>query len=167
MHGSVSVAGGAALKAERGALRSIARNRRARHEFTILEELECGIQLRGTEVKSLRAGRGSLAEAYGLIRKGELLLVGMHIPPYEFGNVHNHEPTRERKLLAHRRQIAAWTKEVRQRGTTLVPLELYFTGSLVKVRLALARGKKQHDKRQASREREARRQIDQAQGRRR
>ena len=149
------------------AVRSIARNRRAKHEYQIVEELECGIQLRGTEVKSLRGGRGSLAEAYGVIRKGELLLLGMHIPPYEFGNVHNHEPTRERKLLAHARQIAAWTKEVRLKGTTIVPLEVYFSGSLVKVRVALARGKKMHDKRQATRDRDARRQIDQAMSRRR
>jgi SsrA-binding protein len=148
-------------------VRSIARNRRAKHEYQIVEELECGIQLRGTEVKSLRAGRSSLAEAYGMIRKGELMLLGMHIPTYEFGNVHNHEPTRERKLLVHRRQIEAWAKEVRLKGTTIVPLEVYFSGSLVKVRVALARGKKLHDKRRATRDRDARRQIDQAMGRRR
>lgn len=149
------------------ALRSIAKNRRARHEYHLVEELECGIQLRGTEVKSLRAGHGSLVEAFGLIRQGELWLVGMHIPPYEYGNVNNHEPVRERKLLAHAREIAAWTKEVHQKGTTIVPLEIYFSGSLVKVRLALARGKKLHDKRQAGREKDARREIEQAMARRR
>lgn len=149
------------------ALRSIAKNRRARHEYHVVEELECGIQLRGTEVKSLRAGRGSLAEAFGLIRKGELWLVGMHIPPYEYGNVHNHEPVRDRKLLVHAREIAAWTKQVHQKGITIVPLEIYFSGSLVKVRVALARGKQLHDKRQAGREQDARREIEQAMGRRR
>ncbi len=155
------------MAAKPQAVRSIARNRRARHEYLVVEELECGIQLRGTEVKSLRAGRASLAEAYGVIRKAELWLVGMHIPPYEFGNVHNHEPTRDRKLLAHQREIAGWIKEVRQKGTTIVPLEIYFSGSLVKVRVALVRGKKLHDKRQATRERDARRQVDQAMSRRR
>jgi len=147
--------------------RSIARNRKARHEFLVLDELECGIALTGTEVKSLRAGQCSLAESYVRIKKGELYLVGAHIPVYAFGNVHNHEPARDRKLLAHRREIAKWAKQVREKGTTMVPLEVYFSGSRVKVLVALVRGKKLHDKRQAGKERTDRRDMDRAMSRRR
>ena len=149
------------------ARRSIAQNRKARHEFHVLEELECGIELRGTEVKSLRAGRASIAEAYGLFRKGELFLVGATIPEYSHGNVHNHVPGRERRLLAHARQLQAWNKRVREKGVTLVPLELYFQGHLVKVRMALVRGKKAYDKRETQKERSARREMDRAMSRRR
>jgi SsrA-binding protein len=148
-------------------IRPIAQNKKARHAFEILEELECGIALRGTEVKSLRAGHGSLSEAYARIDKGELFLVGMHVPEYAQGNVHNHEPTRPRKLLAHAREIQRLQKAVREKGMTLVPLELYFRGSRVKVRIALARGKKLYDKRAALRERQDRRAIDRAMTRRR
>jgi SsrA-binding protein len=148
-------------------VRSIAQNRKARHEFELLEELECGIELFGTEVKSLRAGQGSIAEAYAHFRKGELFLVGCHIPEYAQGNVHNHEPTRERKLLAHKRELANWDRKVREKGVTLVPLALYFKGSRVKVTVALARGKKLYDKRAAKRDRDDKRAIERAMMRRR
>ena len=147
--------------------RTIAQNRKARHEFLVLEELECGIALSGTEVKSLRAGQCSLAEAYVRVRRGELYLVGAHIPEYAQGNVHNHVPVHDRKLLAHRREIRRWEKQVREKGITIVPLEIYFSGSRVKVTAALVRGKKLHDKRQTQKERTDRRDMDRAMSRRR
>ena len=147
--------------------RSITRNRKARYSFEILEELECGIVLKGTEVKSLRAGHASIAEAHSRIRRDELFLIGANIPEYRHGNVFNHPPTRERKLLAHRREIARWGKKVRERGMTLIPLEIYFQGSLIKVKLGLARGKRLYDKRQAQRKKDDKRAMDQARFRRR
>lgn len=147
--------------------RSIATNRRARHDYHLLDELECGIALVGTEVKSLRAGHCSLAESYGRIKGGELWLLGASIPEYSHGNIHNHVPTRDRKLLAKRREIEKWSKAVREKGVTIVPLEVFWSGSLVKVRLALARGKKLHDKRATERERSDRRDMARALGRRR
>ena len=148
-------------------IRRIAANRRARHEFHVLEELECGIVLTGTEVKSLRQGRASIAEAYAVIKGSELWLVGAHIPEYAQGNVFNHAPTRERKLLVHRRELAKWHKQVKERGVTIVPLELYFSGSLVKVRVGLCKGKRVHDKRQDQRRRDDEREMERAQRRRR
>lgn len=150
-----------------GAIRPVAQNRRARHEFHVLEALECGIVLTGTEVKSLRAGHCSLAEAYGRIKAGELWLVNANIPEYSHGNIHNHEPARERKLLVSRRTIAGWDRRVREKGTTLVPLALYFKGHLVKVEMALVTGKKLHDKREDLKRKEAKRDVDRAVGRRR
>lgn len=147
--------------------RQVVQNRRARHEFEILDELECGIALTGTEVKSLRAGQGTLQEAFARIDAGELALHGMHIAPYAQGNVHNHPAVRVRKLLAHRREIAAWEKRVRERGITIVPLALYFKGPRVKVLLGLARGKKLHDKRESLKARTDRREMERAMGRRR
>ncbi len=148
-------------------IRPIASNRKARHFFEVLDELEVGVELLGTEVKSLRGGQCSLQEAYVRIRAGQLWLVGAHIPEYAFGNKSNHLPARERKLLAHRREIERWGKAVKERGVTIVPLELYFKGSLVKVSVGLARGKKVHDKRAKQRERDAQREMDRAKGRRR
>ena len=147
--------------------RLIAANKRARFEYHVLEELECGIALSGTEVKSLRAGRVSIGEAYGYVRGGELWLVGAHIAEYAQGNVHNHAPLRERKLLLHRRQIDAWAAAVKEKGVTIVPLALYFRGSRVKLQLGLCKGKKLYDKRQDQRAREDRREIDRALSRRR
>lgn len=141
------------------ARRAIARNKRATHEFQILDELECGIVLVGTEVKVLRQGRASLQEAYAIIKGNELWILKMHIPEYSHGNKNNHVPTRDRKLLAKSREIAKWSKAVREKGTTIVPLELLWDGSLVKLRLGLARGKKLHDKRQAKREKDDKREI--------
>jgi len=147
--------------------RSVASNRKARHTFEVLEELECGIVLVGTEVKSLRAGECSIQEAYARIQAGELLLVGATIPEYRHGNQQNHETTRTRKLLAHRREIDKWSKRVREKGMTVVPLEVYFQGSRVKVRVGLCRGKKLHDKRATQRDRDDRRQMERALRRRR
>jgi SsrA-binding protein len=146
--------------------RSIATNRRARHEYHVLEEIECGLALTGTEVKSLRAGRASIAEAYGLVKKGELYLVGATIPEYAQGNVHNHVPDRPRKLLLHKRELGRWERAVREKGITLVPLELYFQGHLVKVRMALVKGKKLYDKRETQKTRDAKRDMDRESARR-
>lgn len=148
-------------------LRSIAQNRRARHAYNVLEELECGIVLLGTEVKSLRSGRCSIAEAYALVRRAELFLVGAHIPEYSHGTSANHVPTRERKLLLHKRELRGWDRKLREKGTTLVPLQVYFKGARVKVLLGLCRGKKHYDKRQSERERDDRREIERAVARRR
>ncbi len=147
--------------------RVLATNRRARHAYHVLEDLECGIVLRGTEVKSLRAGRCSIAEAYGFLKNGELWLLGATIPEYAHGNIHNHAPNRERKLLLSRRELRRWGKQVREKGVTIVPLELYFKGHLVKVRMALVRGKKLYDKREDQKRRDAGRDMDRAMGRRR
>jgi SsrA-binding protein len=147
-------------------VRPIAQNRKARFEFEILDELECGIVLGGTEVKSLRQGQCSLQEAYAHLRSGELYLIGAHIPEYAHGNVHNHEPVRDRKLLVHRRELRAWEKRVKERGVTMIPLAIYFRGSLVKVQLGLGKGKKLYDKRASEREKSDRREIDRALSRR-
>src|SRR5262245_26971604 len=125
---------------------SIARNRRARHEYEILESWEAGLVLQGTEVKSLRAGQASLNDAFGIVREGEVFVVNMHIAPYSHGGNYNHEPTRTRKLLLHRREVRRLIGSVERKGLTLVPLELYFREGRAKIRLALARGKQAHDK---------------------
>lgn len=136
------------------------RNKKARHRFELLETLECGLALVGTEVKSLREGRGSLDEAYARIKDGEAWLFGLHIAPYSHGNVQNHDPRRPRKLLLHRRQIAHLEPKITQKGLTLIPLQVYFSKrGLAKVELALARGKAQHDKRQDLRKREHKREM--------
>lgn len=147
--------------------RLIASNKRARFEYHVLDEKECGIVLTGTEVKSLRAGRCSIAEAYGLVKKSELWLVGMHIHEYAQGNIHNHPPLRERKLLLHRREIEDWHEKVKVKGVTIVPLSLYFKGSRVKALMALCKGKKLYDKREVKKEQDAKREIDRAMMRRR
>ena len=149
------------------AIRILAQNRRARFEYHVLEKVECGMELRGTEVKSLRAGQCSIAEAYGLVKRGQLWLMQATIPPYSHGNIHNHEPARERKLLLHRRQLAAWDKRVREKGVTIVPLALYFKGHLVKVEMALVKGKKLYDKREDQKKRSADREMDRAMSRKR
>jgi SsrA-binding protein len=127
----------------------VARNPRARHDYHILDTLETGIVLTGTEVKSLRQGKASIKEAYGLLRNGEVWLEGMHITPYEQGNRYNHEPIRSRKLLMHRREIARLIGAVEQKGLALVPLELFFgPRGVAKVILGVGRGKKAHDRRE-------------------
>jgi len=138
---------------------SIARNRRARHEYHILETWEAGIALTGTEVKSLRNGKANLTDAFGVVKDGEVYLLNLHIAPYEQGNIFNHEPTRTRKLLLHRREIRRLIGSVERQGLTLVPLELYFKRGKAKVALALGRGKKQHDKREDERKRDDEREI--------
>jgi SsrA-binding protein len=141
-------------------LRRIADNRKARFEYEILEELECGIELTGTEVKSLRQGQCSLQEAFGLIKNHQLWLIHATIPEYKQGNVHNHLPARDRRLLAHKKEIQNWFGKVRERGMTIVPLAIYFLGSRIKVRMALCKGKKMYDKREAKREQDDKREIE-------
>jgi SsrA-binding protein len=138
----------------------IAENRRARHEYQLLERYEAGLVLTGTEVKSLRDGGASLQQAYADVRGGEAWLIGAHIAEYGQGNVHNHEPDRDRKLLLHRKEIASLSSKVRERGLTLVPTRLYFKDGRVKVEVALARGKEQRDKRRDIAKRDAARQIE-------
>jgi SsrA-binding protein len=141
----------------------VADNRRARYDYFIEETVEAGMELTGTEVKSLRLGRCNLRDAHALIRDGQAYLLNAHIAPYEGGNRFNHEPTRTRRLLLHRREIDHLFGRVRQRGLTLVPLRLYFNDrGRAKVELGLARGKKAYDKRQAVAERDARREIQRA-----
>ncbi len=140
-------------------IKVIARNPRARHDYEILHTYEAGLVLKGTEVKALRAGRGSIIGAFGRLKDGEVWLDGIHIPPYEQGNVHNHDPLRRRKLLMHRQEIRRLIGAVEQKGHTLVPLELHFRGPTVKVVLALARGKKEHDKRDTLRRQDAEREM--------
>src|SRR5213594_1450264 len=140
--------------------RPIATNRRARHEYEILETIEAGLVLRGTEVKSLRAGLVNFKDSYASVRNGEGWLLGCHISPYSHGTDANHEPERDRKLLLHRKEISRLTGKVAERGLTLIPLRLYFKGGRAKLEIGLARGKKLHDKRSALREREVRREMD-------
>jgi len=139
--------------------KTVAVNRRARHEYALDETFEAGIVLTGTEIKSIRAGRVNLAEAYARIEKGEAWLIGAHIAPYEQGNRNNHEPTRTRKLLLHRDQIAELVGRTQAKGFTLVPLKLYIRSGLAKLELGVGRGKKTYDKRRAIAERDARRDL--------
>ncbi|MGI8531947.1 MAG: SsrA-binding protein SmpB [Geodermatophilaceae bacterium] len=144
----------------------IAQNRKARHDYTVLEEVEAGLVLTGTEVKSLRAGRASLVDGFATIDGGEIFLHGVHIPEYTQGTWTNHEPRRVRKLLLHKAEIARLIGKTRESGLTLVPLQLYFKDGKVKVQLALARGKRSYDKRQDLATRDANREIAKAMGRR-
>lgn len=140
----------------------VAQNRRARHDYEILDTIEVGIVLVGPEVKSLRQGKVSLSDAYAVVRRGELWLLNAHVSPYEQAGRDNPSPRRERKLLAHRSEIARLAGKVAERGHTLVPLSIYFHDGRAKVELAVARGKRAIDKREAIREREQEREIDRA-----
>ena len=140
----------------------LARNRRATFDYEILEKLEAGIVLAGTEVKAIRAGKIQLREAHVEFRGDEAWLVGAHVSPYSHGNRANHEPERPRKLLLHRREIERWRGKSQEKGTTVVPLDVHLSGNHIKVELALARGKQMHDKRRAIRERELDREAEQA-----
>jgi len=137
----------------------IARNKRARHDYQILDTWEAGIVLTGTEVKSLRDGKANLTDSFGILKDGELFLLNLHIAPYEQGNRFNHEPTRTRKLLMHRKEIRKLIGAVERQGLTLVPLDLYFKGGVAKLTLALGKGKKLHDKRADERKREDQRDM--------
>lgn len=148
--------------AEKKETKTIATNRQVRHEYFVDETFETGISLSGTEVKSLRAGTVNLKDSWVDIGTGELIVRQMHISPYEKGNIFNKDPMRERKLLMHRREINRLYGMVRQQGYTLIPLSLYFKGSLVKLQLGLCRGKKLYDKREDMAKRDARRDIDRA-----
>ncbi len=140
-------------------VQSVVRNRRARHDYHILESWEAGIVLTGTEVKALREGKANLTDSFAQVRDEELFLFNMHISPYEKGSVFNHEPTRARKLLLHRREIRKLIGAVERQGLTIVPLEVYFKHGKAKVALALVKGKKLHDKRDTARKREAEREM--------
>jgi len=140
--------------------RFAAQNRKARHDYFIEETLEAGIVLVGTEVKSLREGRAQLKDSYIQFRDREAFLVGAHISPYASGSWTNHLPERDRKLLLHRREIDRWSSAVATKGVACVPLSLYFKGSRIKAEIALVKGKKQHDKRDAIRDRDLKREAD-------
>jgi SsrA-binding protein len=144
---------------ERG-IKPVASNRKAYHDYFIEETLEAGIALVGTEVKSLRGGRITLRDSYAELRSGELYLVGVHISPYEQGNVWNHDPMRVRKLLLHRREIERLEARVNERGYSVVPTKVYFKDGRAKIELGLARGKKLYDKRADMAERDARRDME-------
>lgn len=137
----------------------VARNKRARHDYHVIETWEAGLVLTGTEVKSLRQGKANISEAYAVVRNGEIFLINLHIPPYAQGNQFNHDPTRTRKLLLHRKEIRRMIGSVERQGLTLVPLELYFSKGIAKVMLALGKGKKLHDKRDTERKRDAEREM--------
>lgn len=144
---------------EKDEIQTIARNRRARFDYHILETWEAGIVLTGTEVKALRAGKANISDAYAVVNGGEVFLLNLSIPLYEQGNRNNHEPTRTRKLLLHRREIRRMIGAVERQGLTLVALELYFKGGIAKVSLALGKGKQLHDKRATERERDDAREM--------
>jgi SsrA-binding protein len=144
------------------AVKTIATNRKARHDYHIDDTFEAGMVLTGTEIKSIRAGRVNLRDSYATLKEGELWLLNAHIAPYDQGAFANHEPRRARKLLMHRREINRIAGKLQEKGFTLVPLRLYLKNNLAKVELGLARGKKQYDKRAALRQKETRREIDRA-----
>ena len=141
-------------------VKAVAGNRNAYHDYFIEDKYEAGIQLAGTEVKSIRQGTVNLKDAYAIVKDGEMVLHGMHISPYEKGNIFNKDPLRPRKLLLHKREILRLHAKVKQDGYALVPLSLYFRGPRVKVELGLAKGKKLYDKREAAAQRDAKREMD-------
>ena len=140
--------------------RTVTVNKKAYHDYFIEDTYEAGISLLGTEVKSLRQGKVNLRDSYAIIRDGEAFLLNCHISPYSHGNIQNHEPLRTRKLLLHKKEISRLSGKVAQKGYTLVPLRIYFKGGKAKVEIGLVKGKKQYEKRQTIKEREARREIE-------
>lgn len=141
-------------------IKEITSNRKAYHDYFVLESFEAGIELAGTEVKSIRAGQVNLKDSFCTVKDGELFVRGMHISPYEHGNIFNKDPVRPRRLLMHKREILKLNSRIMQDGVALIPLSLYFKDSRVKVKLGLCKGKKLHDKRDSEAERESRRDID-------
>ena len=141
-------------------IKLVANNKKAYHDYFIDEKFECGIELFGTEVKSIRSGKCSIKEAFVRIEKGEVYVFGMHVNPYEKGNIFNKDPLRAKKLLMHRREINRLEGRIREKGLTLVPLQVYFKGSLVKVEIGLARGKKLYDKRADIAKKDQRREVE-------
>lgn len=148
------------MAAKKLGVKEITSNRKAFHEYFVLERFEAGIELAGTEVKSIRAGNVNLKDAFCTIKDGELFVRGMHISPYEHGNIFNKDPVRPRRLLMHKREIVKLNARIMQAGVALIPLSLYFKDSRVKVELGLCKGKKLHDKRDSEAERQTRRDID-------
>ena len=138
----------------------LAVNKKARFEYEIIESLECGLELAGTEVKSIKAGQFSFADAYAKVENDELWLVALHVTPYLFGNIHNREPARQRKLLAHKQEIKRLKRKTDEKGLTLVPVKFYLTKGIVKVEIATCRGKKLVDKRHTIKTRDVQREID-------
>lgn len=134
-------------------------NRKARHDYFIHDTIEAGLVLKGTEVKSLRGGNANLQDSYAVVKDGEVWLMGMHISPYERGSFANHEPRRQRKLLLSKREIRKLLGRVQEKGLSIIPLSVYFKGPYAKVELAIAQGKKSHDKREALKQRDAKRDI--------
>ena len=145
---------------KKGGIKIAAQNKKAYHDYFVEEKFEAGIELFGTEVKSIRAGSVNLKDSYCDIKDGELFVIGMHVSPYEHGNIFNRDPLRKRKLLMHKREIMKLHGLVAQKGMSLIPLSLYFKNSHVKVELGLCRGKKMYDKRDSIAERDANREID-------
>jgi SsrA-binding protein len=139
--------------------KTVVTNRKALHDYFIIDRFEAGIALKGTEVKSLRQSNANLQDGYAFIRNGEVWLIGMHISPFEKGNINNHDPKRDRKLLLHKQEIRRLLGKIAEKGLTLIPLRIYFKKNIVKVELGIARGKKEYDKREAIKERETKRQI--------
>jgi len=144
---------------EKGEIKILAENRKARYDYSIIESLECGIELVGTEVKSLKTGRFSFTDSYARIKEGELFLVGFHITPYPFGNLFNHDPDRERRLLVHKQEIKRLKRKTDEKGYTLIPLKIYLKKGYVKLEIGIAVGKKMHDKREAIKERDQKRDL--------
>jgi len=152
----------AGKKKKKTASNVLGENRKARHNYSILESLECGIVLKGTEVKSLKAGKFSFPDGFAEIRKGELFIRNLHITPYEYSGVFNHDPERVRKLLAHRQEIKRLERKVREKGITLIPLKFYLIKGRVKVEIGLCKGKKEYDKRQSIKDRDTKRDAQRA-----
>ena len=135
-------------------------NRVARHDYFILEEIECGIALKGTEIKSIRLGKANIKDSYGIIKNGEVFLLNMFISPYEQGNIFNHQETRTRKLLLHKQEIRKLDQSIKLEGNTLIPLKVYFVKGRAKILLGLCKGKKNYDKRETIKERDIKRDIE-------
>ncbi|MEC4686312.1 MAG: SsrA-binding protein SmpB [Nitrospirota bacterium] len=143
-------------------MKVVCQNRKAYHDYHIEETYEAGIVLTGTEVKSLREGKANLQDSYVIIKDGEAFLLNCHISPYKYGNIMNHDPVRTRKLLFHKKEIQRLMGQAAQKGSSLIPLKIYFKGPYVKVEVALARGKRLYEKRERIKEREAKREIERA-----
>jgi SsrA-binding protein len=149
-------------KTAKSGKKNLAVNRKARYNYSVEDTLECGIELRGTEVKSMKERSFSFSDAYAKIDTGELWLVGLHITPYKFGNIHNHEPDRTRKLLVHRQEIKRLSRKVNERGLTLIPLSFYLKRGMVKLELGICKGKRMVDKRQDIKQRDQKRDAERA-----
>lgn len=152
--------GGIDLSPKALGVKQVSQNRKAYHDYFILEKFEAGIELFGTEVKSIRSGNINLKDAFCTVKDGELFVRGMHISPYEKGNIFNRDPLRPRRLLMHKREIFKLYGRIKQEGLTLIPLSVYFKDSIVKLELGLCKGKKLHDKRESAAERDAGREMD-------
>ncbi|MBN1696070.1 MAG: SsrA-binding protein SmpB [Spirochaetales bacterium] len=143
-----------------GQYKNVAVNRKARFNYTVEDSLECGIELKGTEVKSVKAGKLSYTDSYAKVENDELWLVGLHISPYDFGNIHNHDPDRIRKLLAHKQEIKRLKRKIMEKGLTLIPLRFYLVKGLLKVEIGICKGKKTYDKREDIKKRDLKRIVE-------